>query len=648
MKKLAYMVFAVLAVFSMAFSVHATTSGSDVEPEVIPGNPDCSYLGEGYQEYKIDEAPTDGTYDADGIGTITIKNADGTYFDWESTFGIDAVLVKGGPNANLYEYNPPAPSFGDTGLSAPMRNKSRPYGLSHVSFCYTPRLVVEKTANPAFDREYSWEITKDVDESYHELEPGESATSTYTVVVTQSVEDKNYSATGTITIYNPAQYASATIESVEDMMNGTGIDVDCGVTFPYQLAPGDTLTCTYSVDLDDDETLINTATVTTSGSIGGGMATTSVDFSGVTPTKIGYDEVTVVDHFGGATTTLGYATGTKTFTYPRLFTCDGDEGTHPDTATIVETGQSDDASVEVVCLVDMGCTLTPGYWMTHSEYGPAPYDDTWAELPDGADTPFFSSGKTYYEVLHTPPAGNVYYQLAFHYIAAELNVLNETSIPDDVLEAWLGAKKLFEKYTPAQVAKWRGGQGERREFIRLADILADYNEGITGPGHCDWEYDMDAYSAEASDTEYDDTMLMSISLSVEGDNLENSTEENTSEELEETGTDNMTEEEPIQNSGDPDIDTSSSSDEKEATDEGELVEAVTEGATEGVLDESADLTEEDSKDTSSDDSQSVAVTDEGEAESTEASVEESPEEKVEEKEERAPGPPAGRGNPKNR
>ena len=60
-----------------------------------------------------------------------------------------------------------------------------------------------------------------------------------------------------------------------------------------------------------------------------------------------------------------------------------------------------------------GCTLTSGYWKTHSEFGPAPYNDTWAQLPNGASTTFFLSGKTYYQVLWTPAfMGNSYYILA--------------------------------------------------------------------------------------------------------------------------------------------------------------------------------------------------------------------------------------------
>ena len=49
------------------------------------------------------------------------------------------------------------------------------------------------------------------------------------------------------------------------------------------------------------------------------------------------------------------------------------------------------------------------------------------------------------------------------------------------------AKALFKTYTPAQVAAMKGKTGNelRAEFIRLAQILDDYNNGLIGPGHCD-------------------------------------------------------------------------------------------------------------------------------------------------------------------
>lgn len=132
-----------------------------------------------------------------------------------------------------------------------------------------------------------------------------------------------------------------------------------------------------------------------------------------------------------------------------------------------------------------GCTLTQGYWKTHSEFGPAPYDATWALLTGGlgASTTFFLSGQTWYEVFGTPPAGNAYYNLAHQYMAAVLNGLAGAST-SAVTTALASATTLFNTYTPAQIAALAKNSSLRAEFISLAGTLGAYNEGLTGPGHC--------------------------------------------------------------------------------------------------------------------------------------------------------------------
>jgi len=132
-----------------------------------------------------------------------------------------------------------------------------------------------------------------------------------------------------------------------------------------------------------------------------------------------------------------------------------------------------------------GCTLTPGYWKTHSTYGPARWpDDTWYLLSAlGPDTPFFLSGQTYYQVLWTPPSGgNAYYILAHAYIAAELNFLNGASSTPDVDAAFFAATSFFNTYTPANAALFKGKAG--MQVIGWATTLDNYNNGYIGPGHC--------------------------------------------------------------------------------------------------------------------------------------------------------------------
>jgi hypothetical protein len=143
------------------------------------------------------------------------------------------------------------------------------------------------------------------------------------------------------------------------------------------------------------------------------------------------------------------------------------------------------ANVHVNVDCDHGCTLTQGYWKTHSERGPAPYDDTWALLANGANTPFFLSGQSWYGVFQTPPAGNVYYQLAHQYMAAVLNKLNGASSTGPVDAAITSAAGFFNTLTPAQAGALSKQSPVRQSALTWAGVLGSYNEGATGPGHCD-------------------------------------------------------------------------------------------------------------------------------------------------------------------
>jgi LPXTG-motif cell wall-anchored protein len=109
-------------------------------PIFVPGNPTCGDLapaGTTWTEFKVE--PVQDGQRADGTLTVTLDvmpNEDtGPTFDWTSNIGVDAVFVKGGPNGNLYLYNPE--SMGANGLHAPTNPENgKFFGLSHVSFCY--------------------------------------------------------------------------------------------------------------------------------------------------------------------------------------------------------------------------------------------------------------------------------------------------------------------------------------------------------------------------------------------------------------------------------------------------------------------------------------------------------------------------------
>ncbi len=118
---------------------------ASVTPSFVAGNPDCASLALGYTTITKFDPPNDGTK-----AGITLDRLDEHFLNWTSTVAIDAVIVKGGPNANVYAY--PLDTFHDEGLSAP-DNGGQPYGLSHVEFCTDnqneprlPAIDVEKVA----------------------------------------------------------------------------------------------------------------------------------------------------------------------------------------------------------------------------------------------------------------------------------------------------------------------------------------------------------------------------------------------------------------------------------------------------------------------------------------------------------------------
>jgi len=125
---------------------------SHVDPVFVAGNPTCP---EGLTALQADgEGFHNGVYSDDTL-TVTISNfnADEKSFDWSSNIGVDQVIVKGGPNANVYTYAPEETA--DTGLHTPFNeNSGSNYGLSHVLFCYdsegtpTPTPTETETVTP--------------------------------------------------------------------------------------------------------------------------------------------------------------------------------------------------------------------------------------------------------------------------------------------------------------------------------------------------------------------------------------------------------------------------------------------------------------------------------------------------------------------
>jgi hypothetical protein len=130
-----------------------------------------------------------------------------------------------------------------------------------------------------------------------------------------------------------------------------------------------------------------------------------------------------------------------------------------------------------------GCTLTQGYWKTHSLNGPAPYDDAWLNIgASGANTLFYTSGLTWYQLFWTPPkGGNAYIQLAHQYMAAKLNILAGASTTPAVDAAITGAEAFFAAVAGPNTTLTAQQKSDAKAW---ASTLGSYNEGDIGPGHC--------------------------------------------------------------------------------------------------------------------------------------------------------------------
>jgi hypothetical protein len=132
-RRLAIVVAAMAGTAGLFVALPASAQSDDgVVVEDNPGCADIAPEGATWTERKV-EPPESGEF-SDGTLTVTV-DVNGDVFDWTSNIGVDAVIVKGGPDANVYFYDPE--SMGDTGLHAPVNPQNDMFfGLSHISFCY--------------------------------------------------------------------------------------------------------------------------------------------------------------------------------------------------------------------------------------------------------------------------------------------------------------------------------------------------------------------------------------------------------------------------------------------------------------------------------------------------------------------------------
>jgi len=349
----------------------------------------------------------------------------------------------------------------------------------------TTSLGASKTATGHWEKTFRWTIDKSVTPDVHNLQTGESGTSTYTVALTKSLASENVWVDGSICVTNTGTTATSNLAITDRIqaIDGGGAVIFFGpiVTVDVSgnpvLDPGESHCYAYSIPFTPVAGAASYRNRAFVNADGASSFPAAVPFNiPASPTLVN-DSVNVNDTNGMSW--LFGDSGSQTYT--RTFTCDGDEGEHDNTATIVETGQSDSAKVTVNCTPPPTiCTYTKG----------------WYQNPNGAPTVIAVDGRTKEQAqaifAATPgqPGGvtwqggnntlNLYQQLL-----AALNNLggdaNEDAGPPavdaaiDAAQAGTGGTGLdiTTTLTPDQVGD-------------LADTLSAFNEGqFPGFPHCD-------------------------------------------------------------------------------------------------------------------------------------------------------------------
>jgi hypothetical protein len=251
--------------------------------------------------------------------------------------------------------------------------------------CYN--LSVTKTADEFYTRYFAWQISKDVDPlGPITLAPGESVDLNYSVTVDLlSTTDNDWQVKGSIQVSNAAPIA-ATINNVGDVASpAIAAAVDCGsIAFPYSLAAGGTLDCTYDTGKQDSANAnpfgdTNTATATQQlYDYAPDMTATAdgtKDYSGTAPINfseatISYvdEQIDVNDNYAGFLGTVDALTDTlpKTFNYSRTVTAASDfcgSFQVDNTASFVTNDTGTTGSSDASVVVEVPCEgCTPGFW----------------------------------------------------------------------------------------------------------------------------------------------------------------------------------------------------------------------------------------------------------------------------------------------
>jgi hypothetical protein len=394
-----------VSVFALMISMLALPATADDIESLQAPTVETLYTGQGFKVDGELETVKCGPDTDLGQDKDFVVGADGGYLKWILTANdateakligpwgtFDMIQAGGGafhkatnyyPLATLLAYPVKAVHNGTGNVQLTVSN-----GCSEITL--QGAVTIEKTAVPSFTRTHKWDIAKSVttekgfklDEVpkiwlYTDGSGNEKATWKVDVDY-KGYLDSAWNVSGTVKISNTGGLP-ATVTSVLDQMETydfknapprtvtqyNPVTLNCGVTFPHQLAVGATLECTYSQNVTFNQDAVNPSGINKPAAFGYfgtdmtkkfNESTGPVAFAFTTPTTETNKTVNVEDisdlfgkkDLGSVTAPTG-----DSFTYDEDFAWAdyGQDGCgsekYDNTATIVETGQSADATLKV-------------------------------------------------------------------------------------------------------------------------------------------------------------------------------------------------------------------------------------------------------------------------------------------------------------
>ncbi len=230
-------------------------------------------------------------------------------------------------------------------------------------------LSANLTATGHSTQVFSWDIAKSVSPDTWTMLFAETGTSQYTITVNKYAASGEASVDGQVCVINGGSFPTENLQIVDVVQYKVGAGsfedyASAGVDLSAKpvLAPGESYCYPYHVTFTPVTGAVyrSTAQITITNHAGwmpGGNncpgpapcpfgPNPKVDFSlPDSPDTVKNGTITVSDTNGGSWS----FSDSGSVTYTRTFICYDDDGTHPNVATILETGQSASASVQVNC-----------------------------------------------------------------------------------------------------------------------------------------------------------------------------------------------------------------------------------------------------------------------------------------------------------